>query len=43
MSNHDKIYQHVVEVITGGQANQFNGLDGLKTVKIIEKIYSAVR
>jgi UDP-N-acetyl-2-amino-2-deoxyglucuronate dehydrogenase len=43
MSNHDKIYQHVVDVITGGQANQFNGLGGLKTVKIIEKIYSAVR
>ena len=43
MSNHDKIYQHVVDVISRGQVNQFDGLDGLKTVKIIEKIYSAVR
>jgi UDP-N-acetyl-2-amino-2-deoxyglucuronate dehydrogenase len=43
MSNHDKVYQHVVDVITNGHPNQFSGLDGLRTVEIIEKIYSAAK
>lgn len=41
MSNHDKMYGHVVDVITKAQPNQFSGYEGLKTVEIIEKIYSA--
>jgi UDP-N-acetyl-2-amino-2-deoxyglucuronate dehydrogenase len=41
MSNHDKMYRHVAEVIAKNVPNQFNGRDGLKTVQIIEKIYSA--
>jgi UDP-N-acetyl-2-amino-2-deoxyglucuronate dehydrogenase len=43
MSNHDKVYQHVADVILNNIPNQFNGLDGLKTVEIIEKIYKAAR
>ena len=43
MSNHDKIYRHVVEVITGGALNQFTGCEGLKTVQMIEKIYLAAK
>jgi predicted dehydrogenase len=48
MSNHDKVYQHVIEAIRGrdpaetGGANA-NGFEGLKTVEIIDKIYSTVK
>ena len=41
MSNHDKMYRHVVEVLTKGMPNQFSGYEGLKTVEIIEKIYKS--
>ncbi|HZE85851.1 MAG TPA: Gfo/Idh/MocA family oxidoreductase [Puia sp.] len=41
MSNHDKVYGHVLEVIVKGSPNQFSAQNGLKTVEIIEKIYSA--
>ncbi|MFI5156696.1 MAG: Gfo/Idh/MocA family protein [Chitinophagales bacterium] len=41
MSNHDKIYQHVRDVLTMGAPNQFSGQDALKTVEIIERIYAA--
>ncbi|HWK05455.1 MAG TPA: Gfo/Idh/MocA family oxidoreductase [Puia sp.] len=41
MSNHDKMYRHVVDVITKGIPNRFGGNEGLKTVEIIEKIYKA--
>jgi len=45
MSNHDKVYAHVVAAVGGhpaaGGANA-SGFDGLKTVEIINKIYSSV-
>ena len=41
MSNHDKVYQNVVEVLSNGGIIATNGLEGLKTVEIIDKIYSA--
>jgi len=41
MSNHDKIYSHVVEVLTKNTPNRFTGHDGQKTVEIIERIYAA--
>jgi predicted dehydrogenase len=41
MSNHDKVYQHVFDVISHNTPNQFDGQDALKTVEIIEKIYKA--
>ena len=41
MSNHDKVYQNVVEVLTGNGTIATNGFEGLKTVEIIDKIYTA--
>jgi len=41
MSNHDKVYKNVAEVLTGGGIIATNGFEGLKTVEIIDKIYSA--
>lgn len=41
MSNHDKMYAHVVDVLTKGHPNRFSGTEGWKTVEIIEKIYKS--
>lgn len=41
MSNHDKVYQNVIEVLTGNGIIATNGFEGLKTVEIIDKIYSS--
>ena len=41
MSNHDKVYQNLVDVIENNAAMVANSTDGLKTVEIIEKIYAA--
>jgi len=43
MSNHDKMYQHVADVIAGRDTNRFSGHEGLRTVEIIEKIYQAAK
>jgi predicted dehydrogenase len=44
MSNHDKVYQNVIDVLIHGGSIATDLLDGLKTVQIIEKIYkSAVK
>ena len=42
MSNHDKVYQDIIGVLSqeGGSTNAY---DGLKTVEIINKIYDAAR
>ena len=40
MSNHDLIYQNVVDVLINNGQIKTNMFDGLKTVEIIEKIYS---
>ena len=42
MSNHDKVYENVVEVLTKDGVISANGFEGLKTVEIIDKIYSAM-
>jgi UDP-N-acetyl-2-amino-2-deoxyglucuronate dehydrogenase len=39
MSNHDKVYENVIEVLTRNAAPATSALEGLKTVEIIEKIY----
>jgi len=39
MSNHDKVYENVVEVLLNQGKIATNGTDGMKTVEIIEKIY----
>lgn len=41
MSNHDKVYQNVLDVLQNGAAISTNAYEGLKTVEIIEKIYAA--
>jgi predicted dehydrogenase len=40
MSNHDMVYQNIVEVLSGNGVIATNGFEGLKTVEIISKIYN---
>lgn len=40
MSNHDKVYKNIIDVIKKNGRIATSGLEGLKTVEIIEKIYS---
>ena len=40
MSNHDKVYENIVEVLSGQGVIATNGFEGLKTVEIIQKIYN---
>jgi len=41
MSNHDLVYANVIDVLTNSGVISTNGFEGLKTVEIIDKIYSA--
>ena len=41
MSNHDKVYKNLVDVLSGQAAIATSGMEGLKTVEIIEKIYKS--
>lgn len=41
MSNHDKVYQNLVDVLLHGAPVNASALDGLQTVQLIEKIYVA--
>jgi predicted dehydrogenase len=41
MSNHDKIYENLVDVLVNGSAISTNAFEALKTVEIIDKIYSS--
>jgi UDP-N-acetyl-2-amino-2-deoxyglucuronate dehydrogenase len=41
MSNHDKVYQNVIDVLKHNGKIAASAHDGMKTVEIIEKIYSA--
>ncbi len=43
MSNHDKVYENIVEVLSHQGVIATNGFEGLKTVEIIDKIYSAAK
>jgi UDP-N-acetyl-2-amino-2-deoxyglucuronate dehydrogenase len=40
MSNHDKVYQNVLDVLQNSATISTNAYEGLKTVEIIEKIYA---
>ncbi|NPV10184.1 MAG: Gfo/Idh/MocA family oxidoreductase [Ignavibacteria bacterium] len=42
MSNHDKVYENVIDVLKNGAEIATSGEEGLKTVEIIEKIYSSL-
>ena len=41
MSNHDKVYENVIEVLVNQGIIGTNGFEGLKTVEIIDKIYTS--
>jgi UDP-N-acetyl-2-amino-2-deoxyglucuronate dehydrogenase len=41
MSNHDAVYKNVIDVLTNQGVIATNGFEGLKTVEIIDKIYTA--
>jgi UDP-N-acetyl-2-amino-2-deoxyglucuronate dehydrogenase len=43
MSNHDKVYQNVIDVLTNKGIIATNGFEGLKTIEIIDKIYTAAK
>ena len=43
MSNHDKVYQNVIDVLQGKAKIATTAQEGKKTVEIIEKIYRAAR
>ncbi|PWT72752.1 MAG: gfo/Idh/MocA family oxidoreductase [Bacteroidetes bacterium] len=43
MSNHDKVYDNLIEVLQHNAAISTSSFEGLKTVEIIEKIYQSVR
>lgn len=43
MSNHDKIYQNVIDVLEKDGKITTNSFEGLKTVEIITKIYEAIK
>lgn len=43
MSNHDKVYENVIDVLTIGSVISANSFEGLKTVEIIEKIYHSAK
>ena len=42
MSNHDKIYENLIDVLVNGRAISTSSFEGLKTVEIIDKIYQSV-
>jgi predicted dehydrogenase len=43
MSNHDRVYENVIDVLINKGTIGTNGFEGLKTVEIIDKIYTAAR
>lgn len=40
MSNHDKVYKNLIDVLNNNSTMTANAFDGLKTVEMISKIYS---
>lgn len=42
MSNHDKVYENLVDVLQNNGSIATNGWEGMKTVEIIERIYSGL-
>jgi predicted dehydrogenase len=43
MSNHDKVYNNIIEVFNNNGQIATNAFEGMKTVEIIEKIYKEIR
>lgn len=43
MSNHDKVYENLINVLTNNATISTSAFEGLKTVEIIDKIYSSAK
>ena len=43
MSNHDKVYDNLIQVLTNNAQITTSSFEGMKTVEIIEKIYKAAQ
>jgi predicted dehydrogenase len=43
MSNHDKIYENLIDVLSKGASISTSAFEGLKTVEIIDKIYESAK
>jgi len=43
MSNHEKVYKNVINVLLYGDSIATNSFEGLKTVEIIDKIYQSAK
>ena len=43
MSNHDKVYENLINVLKNGDSISANAYEALKTVEIIEKIYRSAK
>jgi UDP-N-acetyl-2-amino-2-deoxyglucuronate dehydrogenase len=43
MSNHHKVYENLIDVLTNNASISTNAFEGLKTVEIIDKIYAAAK
>ena len=43
MSNHDKVYDNLIDVLTNNASITTSSFEGMKTVEIIEKIYKSAR
>jgi hypothetical protein len=43
MSNHDKVYENLVDVLNNDGTISTNAFEGLKTVEIIDKIYLSAK
>ena len=43
MSNHDKIYENLRDILLGRKGEIADGNDGLKTVEIIAKMYKQAK
>jgi UDP-N-acetyl-2-amino-2-deoxyglucuronate dehydrogenase len=42
MSNHDKVYENLINVLRNNASISTNAFEGLKTVEIIDKIYASI-
>jgi UDP-N-acetyl-2-amino-2-deoxyglucuronate dehydrogenase len=43
MSNHEKVYENIIDVLRHGGKIAANAYEGMKTVEIIEKIYDSMK
>jgi hypothetical protein len=43
MSNHDKVYDNLIQVLTQNAPITTSSFEGMKTVEIIQKIYKSAK